>query len=343
MSAKLNSSVAVHRLSADLGLRPTPSPVQVILAYCHQRVKKFLADFRAEDGQCSHLSELLKLLADKLSTRIIEVNSDEQLRAVQREYVSRGERVFATLDQEFGENECYGITFKLQHAKSWELQYVSIIDCRGRKGQRRYHTKWHEIGHLLILTDQTRLAFRRTHDTHHPKSAEESLVDVIAGEFSFYRAMLVPYLKGEISFQKIEQIRSACSPESSVYSAILNISKVWPTPCIWIEAQLRGKKGQENRNQHTFGFDPPEPKTLRAVYANANDAARAAGLGIIPNFRVPRKSIIYRVFEGGLPCSEAHEDLAWWESTDGTRLRPHRVRVQAKRIGDSVHALIVPV
>lgn len=339
MGANLNSNVAIHRLSADLGLRSTPSPAQVILAYCHQKVKRFLA----EHGRCSCLNELLELLADRLSTRIIEINSDEELHKIQRDYVNRGENIFATLDLEFGEKDCYGITFKLQNAQPWERQYVSLIDCRGRKRQRRYHTKWHEVGHLLILTDQTRLEFRRTHDSHHPKSAEESLVDVIAGEFSFYRSMFVPQLKGEISFQKIEWTRTAYCPEASIYSAILNLSKIWPTPCIWIEAQLRRKKGQENNNPHSLGFDPAEPKLLRAVYANANDAARAVGLGIIPNFRVPKKSVIYRVFEEGLPCSEAHEDLAWWESSDGMRLRECRVRVQAKRIGDGVHALIVPL
>jgi hypothetical protein len=339
MCAKLNTSLAVHRLAADLGLRPTESPVQVVLAYCHRSVKKFIT----EHGGCLGLNELLNLLANKLGTRIVEINDNEQLYKIQREYVNRGEKIFATLDQELGEDECYGITFKLQNAESWEMQYVSIIDCRGRKHQRRYHTKWHEIGHLLILTGQTRLAFRRTHDVHHPKSAEESLVDAIAGEFSFYRSLLAQHLKGEISFQKIEQIRVSCCPEASIYSAILNISKLWPTPCIWIEAQLGAKKSQENVLQHSFGFQEPAKKALRAVHTNANDAARAIGLGIIPNFRVPRTSVIYRVFEEGLPYADAHEDLAWWESSNGTRLTGCRVSVQAKRIGDSVHALIVPV
>jgi hypothetical protein len=339
MSAKLNSSLAVHRLAADLGLRPTENPVQVILAYCHRSVKKFVA----EHGGCAGLNELLDLLANKLGTRVVEISDDEQLYKVQREYVNRGEKIFAMLNQELADADCYGITLKLQNAEPWEQQYISIIDCRGRKRQRRYHTKWHELGHLLILTDQTRLAFRRTHDSHHPKSAEESLVDAIAGEFSFYRSLLAQHLTGKISFQKIEHIRASLCPEASAYSAVLNISKLWPTPCIWIEAQFKAKKSHENGLQHSFGFQAPPQKALRVVYANANDAARAVALGIIPNFRVPRKSVIYRVFEDGSPCSEAHEDLAWWESTDGTRLPGCGVRVQAKRIGESVHALIVPL
>lgn len=339
MSPKLNSSITIHKLASDLGLRPTENPVQVILAYCHRSVKKFLA----EHGHCASLGELLNLLASKLGTRILEINDSDRLRKIQREYVNRGEKIFATLEQELSDDDCYGITFRLQNPELWELHHVSIIDCRGEKRYRRYHTKWHEIGHLLILTDQTRLAFRRTHDAYHPKSAEESLVDAIAGEFSFYRSIITPAVTGQISFEKIEQIRATYCPEASVYSAMLNVSKLWPTPCIWIEARLAGRKSEENSLQHSFGFNGHSQKSLRAVHTSANDAARAVGFGIIQNFRVPKKSVIYRVFEQDLPSSQAIEDLSWWECSDGTRLSDCKVRVQAKRIGESIHALIVPV
>ena len=71
---------------------------------------------------------------------------------------------------------------------------------------------------------------------------------------------------------------------------------------------MRRKKCQES--QQTLGFPSEEPKLLRAIHANANDAARAVGLEIIRNFRVPRKSAIYRVFEKGLLGAEATENLA---------------------------------
>src|SRR5215469_14462521 len=96
MSPKLNSSITIHKLATDLGLRPTENPVQVILAYCHRSVKKFLA----EHGHCASLGELLNLLASKLGTRILEINDSDRLRKVQREYVNRGEKIFATLEQE---------------------------------------------------------------------------------------------------------------------------------------------------------------------------------------------------------------------------------------------------
>jgi hypothetical protein len=104
---------------------------------------------------------------------------------------------------------------------------------------------------------------------------------------------------------------------------------------------LAAKKSEENTLQQSFGFREPPERALRAVHTNANDAARELGLAVIPRFRIPLRSVITRVFETGT-CGEAEEDLAWWESSDGTRLAQCKVKVQAKQIGDTIHALIVP-
>jgi hypothetical protein len=337
MCAKLNSSVAVHRLAADLRLKSSENPVQAVLTYCHRKVAKFLKEY----GSCSTVVELLDLLENKLETRIIEINSDTELRELQSRYARRGELMFATLEKELGRGGDYGITLKLTNPEVWEQPYVSIVDCRGPKWQRRYHTKWHELAHLLILTDQTRLAFRRSHYSVQPKSAEESLIDSIAGEMSFYPDLVVPHLNGPISFERIEEVRQACCPDASMYSAILNLSKLWPSPCVWLEARLAAKKGEETA-QESFAFREPPERVLRAIYTAANEPARERGLNIIPRFRIPKSSVISNVFKQGVSGGEASEDLAWWESSGGTRLGPCRVRVHAKRIGESIHALVVP-
>jgi hypothetical protein len=337
MCAKLNSSMAIHRLAADLRLKASANPTQALLRYCHRKVREFLK----EHGECSTVSDLLELLANKLGTRIIEINSDAELGELKSQYVKRGELMFATLDHQFAGCNDLGLTLKLTNPATWEQPYISVIDCRGRKRQQKYHTKWHELGHLLILTDQGRLAFRRSHESGQPKSAEESLVDTIAGEMSFYPDLVKRHLAGPISFERIEQIRRSLCPEASMYSAVLNLSKLWPTPCVWVEALLAAKKSEETA-QESFAFKDPPEKSLRAVHVAANEPARECGLNIIPRFRVPKSSVISHVFEQGLSFGEASEDLAWWESSDGTRLSPCGVHVQAKRIGESIHALVVP-
>jgi hypothetical protein len=59
----------------------------------------------------------------------------------------------------------------------------------------------------------------------------------------------------------------------------------------------------------------------------------------------PRVSRAHKMLEN-LPykglSSAAAEDLAWRESSDGKRLDAGRVRVQARRSGDLVDALIAP-
>ena len=112
---------------------------------------------------------------------------------------------------------------------------------------------------------------------------------------------------------------------------------------VWIEARLAYKRS-ENSGQQSFGFRESAPSALRAVDTAPNEAARQLSMGIIPNFRVPSQSVVHRVFFEDRPYAEADENLAMWESSDGTRLSDQRrVRIKAKRIGDSVHALILPL
>ena len=338
MSARLNESMIVHRLAADLKLKPSPDPVQDILKHCHKVVREFLVDYPS----CATPSELLLFLANKLGSRLVEIHSDAELVGVETEYTSRGESIFATLQDEFRDLGTYAITLKLLRPESWESKFVSIIDCRGVKALRRYHTKWHELGHLFILTDQSRFAFRRTHDAGFTKNAEESLVDTIAGELSFYPPMVLPYLRGDISFEKIESIRDAICPEASLYSSIMNLTKMWPSPCVWLEVRLAHKAKDRDNGQAGFPFREQPAQALRAVHVSANPAARDAELAIIPNFRVPKNSIIYKVFEKGLSGGEATENLEMWESSGGTRLPSRLVFVRVRRIGETIHAIVCP-
>src|SRR6185437_10914935 len=165
----LKRNYKIHSLAADLGIKPSSDPVRDVVRYCEKRVRGFLKDF----PDCATLAQLLELCASKLGTRFEEIQSDEQLEEVRGRYLRQNERAFATLTDELGSN-VFGVTFKRLSRKPWELPYVSVIDCRGDKNYRSYYTKWHELGHLLILTDQMRLSFRRTHFGLDEKDPEES-------------------------------------------------------------------------------------------------------------------------------------------------------------------------
>lgn len=331
MSTKLHRNPTIYTLAIDLNLKVMTDPVTAIKEHCHRQIKKFLKDF----PHCATLNDLLAISAQRLGTVFHEIHCEADLAQLTNDYAARNEPIAALFAGELTD-EVYGITFKLSHPRKFDLPYISLIDCRGSKKRKYYFTKWHELGHLLILTDQRRLSFKRTHALHEFKSPEEAMVDVIAGEFAYYSPMVLPYTKGALTFGAIDSAREALCPEGSYQSALIGLARVWPTPCVLIEAQWAGKKTAVP-GEYFSSF------ALRAVGALVNDAARMRGIQLHKNFRVPERSVIHKVFSEGLPGGEAIEDLSWWESSDGTSLDELRITVSAKRVGDTVYALLIPV
>lgn len=332
----LKKSLKIHTLAADLGLKPSPDPVTDIIGFCEVTARKVLREF----PKCSRPAELLEILAERLHTKFEIVDTEQQLFTVQQKYLELGERAFATLRMEL-RPDVYGITFRRQAKKPWEHDYISVIDARGDKAYRANYTKWHELGHLFILTDQLRLTFTRTSCTQDLKDPEESLVDVIAGRFAFWPPLFSGKIEGTISFENIENTRMRLCPEASKASALLGLVKVWPLPCALLEARLEFKKG-ERSEQRRFTFrDAPKP-ALRVVNVTVNEPAQSMGLRVHRQWRVPKRSIIYQVFENGQARANAVEDLSWWETSTGSSLDPLPVSVEVRRNGETVQAIVTP-
>ena len=338
MSDRLDSKPQIWTLAADLGLQATDSPCRHILRYTTSRIKRIAKKFC-----CKTLSELLNATAAEMETTFEEVHSDEDLTQIQRKYLEKGEIAFANLKAELRGSEDFGITLRRTHREPWETLFVSVIDCRGDKIFRHYFTKWHELAHLLTLTPQMRLVFKRSHSLSSTRDPEETLMDVIAGEAGFCADFLPNTLQRGVSFENILRIRDECCPEASVQAATIGIAKALPMPCILLEARVSFSKRESNAlAQLGWGLDEVQPKpALRAVHVTVNNSARDAGIRFHKNWRVPTESVIARVFaEGG--HSEADENLSWWTTSDGGRLASVRVHVEAKRAWETVQALLVP-
>lgn len=337
MAPKLTHSPKIGKLATDLGLKNCKDPVNDILAFCEKKIKKFLKEY--ED--CVTLTDFLGWVAGRLGTSFEEIRTDDDLANVRSKYVQQGEKIFADLEALLS-RDVFGVTIKKVNAEPWEGQYVSVIDCRGMKGRKAYYTKWHELAHLLILTDQMRLCFQRT--LHFDdKDPEEVLVDVIAGKFGFYPPLIQPHISGKISFEKIETLRNSLCPEASYQSTFIGFTNAWLKPCLLLLCQPGLKKSQQRQlDQQMFSFGERPTPELRAVKVTANEAARDAGFSIPENMRVPKSSITHSVHNYGQDSGTAEEDLSWWESSDGRSLTKGAVLVQAKRLGDDVYAIITP-
>lgn len=338
MSTRLDSKPQIHTLASDLGLQHSDRPSQRILRAVEARVRMVAKKFR-----CKTLNDLLVAIANDVSTVLREIHSDDDLRKVREEYVAKGELIFANLADELSQPDDYGITIGLHRQKAWEPRFVSAIDCRGDKRFRTYFTKWHELAHLLTLTPQMRLVFRRSHSRENRDDPEEKLMDVIASSVGFLSDFLPDSVRGELSFEALAEIKREFCPDASVQAATLGIVKAFPSPCILVEAAMALKADEKAVGlQLGFGFrTSPIPK-LRAIHATVNTAARDAGLQFFRNWRVPAASVIASVFDGG-GYAEADEDLSWWNASGGKRLDPLPIRVKAKRIGESVQALLMPL
>ena len=337
MPLGLKNSFQIARLAADLGLGHRSDPVAAILAFCHRRINDILRKFG-----CDTLSALMSATAGTLDTLFVEIHDDVDLDGVRSDYLARGELIFATLAEQLGPH-VYAITFKLTRPREGDRRFVSVIDCRGAKAARNYFSKWHELAHLLTLTSQARLKFCRTHTEPDDKDPEEALMDVIAGEVGFCPELVRPHATGEISFDRIADLRDQLCPDASEQASLIGLIKSWPAPCVLVQARP-GLKAHEHRSlaQGRFPFHDGPEAVLRAVNVTVSSAAERAGMTIHRNMRIPDESVITRVFKNSVTSLEAEEDLAWWTSSSGRGLTPRPVTVRARRHWDAAEALIVP-
>src|SRR5947208_3323985 len=215
MSSRLKSSVNIWKLASDLGLNPKDDAVREVVAHCKKQVIEILKD-------CQDFNKLLDFIAATVGTVFEEIYDDSDLLRVKSKYLKAGESGFATLENEL-HDDVFGITFKRLHAEMWEKQYVSVIDCRGDKAARCYFTKWHEIAHLLTLTPQLRLCFRRTHVVS-AKDPEETLMDIIAGELGFLPELIRDRVHRPISFEEIQRLHDELCPDASFQSSIIGLA-----------------------------------------------------------------------------------------------------------------------
>jgi hypothetical protein len=322
MTERLNSNLTIKTLAHDLGLAPGGDPVSKIVKFCQNRIKKMLSEMDCTQDS----SGILSLAAAKLDTEFVDVTTVHEASEVQKQFVAAGETGLALLQKEFA-NGVLGITVLRLKKKPFQRKYVSVINCCGRNAERSYFTKWHELVHLLTLTDQSRLSFRRTHVVCDKKDPEESLVDVVAGHLAFHPSLVRPYAKRVLSFELMEEIRAAVFPEASRTAAMIGIPKAWPHPAVLVKVTLATNRSSND-------------KQLRATDVSVNQAATDEGVFAIRNFRVPEGSILHDVFAGKTGRAEAVEEMEHWVSSDGTRWTGGRFKVRATRMGDCVQAIL---
>ena len=309
---KLGSKAQIIKLAQDLHVTPGQDAASSIVAFCLRAACQIRKEY-----SCSTLEELLSASAATLSTKFIEVHTDDELERIKKEFIDRSEIGFVRLDDL--NKEVFAITFKLLSPRRWERKYVSVIDCRGPRAARAYFSKWHELAHLFTQTDQMRLVFTRTHAQLNIVDPEEALMEQIAGATGFLPEIIRPHVKHALSFDEIERLRLLLCPAASQTSSFIGFVKAWPEPALYLEAKIALRRSEERfrRNQRDFSFTKLPGGELRAVMVVPNETGLPLGLRIHRNMRVPVRSIIMRVFNDECDDAEEVENLSMWKSSNG--------------------------
>jgi hypothetical protein len=328
----LDQEQDVVDLARKLGLHGTP--VEAIINHCQKQIDAWVA----ENGGVLSVEELENLVASRLNLVFEEVNDDADLDELKYRYAKKGEFVFATLKDDLTA-DTYGTMIRLKDGS-----YVAVIDCRGNKAARRFFTRWHEIAHLLVEEDVEKQVFRSTDEPL------ERLMDQIAGHVGFYDSLFTPLFKfhvpdgDHLTFKIIDTLRQQFCSYASFQSTLFACRRRLTTPLLYLEASMEYSVSERRgRNQRRmFDYEPPQKK-LRVQLTLPNDAAAEMSLTARWNMRVPESSIVFAAFqnEQGADAS-GEENLKTWTFSSGGGLMECDVFIQARRIEQSVMAIIQP-
>jgi hypothetical protein len=320
-----------RRLALDLGAKAADDPIEFILGHAGRKVRA-----AASKRHANTLADLLAATAQEVRTRFEVIETDEQLDRLVKASCERGETGFAALPKDF--EDSYGVTLRLLKPREWELEHVSVIDTRGSKVHKSYFTKWHELAHLLVLTDQAQLKFRRTHAER--QAPDEALMELIAAHFGYWSDILQPHLKGELTFETLNRIRAERCPEGSWQSFVHAAIDRWPKPAAYIKAELRLKRAEERQLNQMQIWDNQADFKLRISDVVVNSSARSRGADLFPNMRVPEQSILNRTHAQKQDGGVANECLSMWESSDRGALPACEIVVVARPAYESVEGLV---
>jgi hypothetical protein len=125
----------IHVMAEALGVGGKADAAAAVVAFCHERIRGWLASCPAPRD----IAELDKLVLEKLRLVIHEVWTDADLEELRQKYIQLREFGFATLRDEL-QPGIFGTLFERLHVNDHSPdRFVAFIDCRtADKAARRF-------------------------------------------------------------------------------------------------------------------------------------------------------------------------------------------------------------
>jgi hypothetical protein len=342
----LDRDPKVMQLAGELGIADwEDQPVDKIIAYCSKKIAGWIKTFKT----ATDIDAIQRIVCAKIGLVFEEFRTDEGLEQIVRKDTDLGDGAFSSLRNDFDANTFATLMKRANPDPRAHDQYVAVIDCRGEKEARRSFSRWHEIAHLLTLRRQLQFPYHRSTTN---KDSMERLMDIIAGEIGFYPPLFTPLLRkeskkaGGLNFDVVERVRREFYPNASFHSTLIACAKQCDQPVICLEVGMclrNHEQGQLNSKQRElFTLGNRLTEKLRVLGAVPNKVGRGRKLRIDFHMQVPEESIVFRAFHSSPGTNlRAREELGIWKHSDGTTPANTVVNIEARRVGDSVIALVI--
>ncbi len=348
--SRLDRHPRVLKLAHDLGLKGRGKWIAHIRDYALKRVALLVSGFPVESLEALRLT-----IANRLRMKIEFIRTDSDLDRIAEAHGRFHPAFRQLLRDEFLSRETEGITLEREDAEPGAFRFLAVIDARGQRAGRAYFTAWHEVTHVLLHPEQLAFpGFRRSPTpTMIEKDPVESVVDLVAGQVSFYEPLFKPTVErvlqpeGVLSFEAIEAVRALAAPSASLYATAIACVRYSSGPTLFVSVDMALKKDEARAlasGQRAFGFVTGPRPSLRVTAVVPNEAVSSSELKIRRNMRVPQQSALARVHQNTSDVTlVAREDQASWETAAGGPLPAAELRVEAARRGRYVYGLIAPM
>ena len=321
-------SIRLDAIVTNLGLGkhwPGPEMVDEVVEECEALVYPFVRGL-------AHKGEVLSTkLAAHFHVKFEEVRCEQDVSALEDLYLrQKREPGFLQLRDEIHSPENDALLFQRLHAKAEDPdRWVAVLNLLITE-DRAYWNRFHELSHRIAEPPQFILPFRRQRTDD--RDAVEEVIDSIAGAIAFHRAIFDPLVTAirdqQLTFDRIAIIRNTYAPTASLLAVTNAVVKRWPRPALAFVARIGGRRGREETDVD-----------LRVSPQAQNIYAKKADLMLIPNMRVPQRSVVRNVFLSGQHQSE-FENTGMWTTSGGGGLKAHTVLISVISMGSRIYGLM---
>lgn len=322
----IDHDATVQQIASLLGVRGKVDLERAICGAAEDRVRTYM---QRHDIVPETVEDVHGVVLNMTGVDLFHITDDRSLDdamtsvgRVNRLWPAQLEREFATTTEAF--------VLRRDDSDLLGPRFTAFVDAREGRSQRAWFSSRHEPAHLLIKDPSANGIWRRT-SMERPEPVER-VVDAVASRIGFWADISLPVVRAAFTqgdlLEAFEIAHKIIAPTASFEASLRAFLDMIPEPLLAVRSDMAARKADLRALRLGTMFD------LRAVVAIQNQAARAAGVNIWQNFRIPKSSVIFEAYHRlDRECTwTATERLGDWTESGGSRLRDVDVEVWTRGV-----------